>query len=577
MKTTTPSIPLTWKLSNSQFVKPSADFVQIANNPLLLSSSEAVINYIFSNKKIYPEPNKTILKLNVFGSVSTGGYIKLKNGFTSVSIKPSDTPSVGEFYRNFGLIGANDRSIIAESIVYELKNNLTFNSYYNIYAQGATVFIESHFLGSEYNFDIAELTSGLVLLGGVSQINQNSSNTYTFQNLIDFSTFVEVYVANGVYGENINKNNSILVDTFDIIQTKQDNFAINVGQSVKNFVDIVLPTKKQNSNIVVKELDKQPNLLPICRPFYIVWGYSNRFASGLDKKKFVTGVSQIRFVFNSAFPFLEAYNFNDYILDTTSTFPFKFMTNCPRFKETDYNSHEYLHFYRKFNTFELGQFGLEVDYTFLDASTATKSYDIGNYAGITGVCSIDVSPDVLNLQNVESVYGKKIDNYTIKLYWTIDDTTRYYSEGFTYSVKRMCEPEENNIIFLNDFGVWDTINFTGYKTVSVDREFNYYNRSLAITTPNYGFTTESDELSIPINANVSTKTRLTTNIVDESYYKYVKELLKSTAIFIYDKLSYRYKAIKIEQFDFDFTKFKKLENILAITYSETIEENTISR
>lgn len=579
---TTPNVPLSWLLNNNQIVKSGTTYSVIGSNPKMFSASENIINYIFDNTTTGVTPTSTRLVLTVIGLPSTtSGSITLKNSFSTTVLTASNTPNINQFFNNGTGLTPLDRSVRAESIAYELRNNLTFNQYYNVWSQGATIFIEARISGTAYNFDTVLLSSELILMGGMTASNTNGTNTYNFQSLIDYNAFVEIYAAEGVYGQQIDRRNSILADQLNITAYNTDKFAINIADSIKQYVDIVLPTKRTSPVVVVKELDKQIDMfgnkvLPIVRPFFIVWGFERRFGVGLEKKKTITGQSDIRFVLNGAFGLLEDYNFNPYILDTTLTSPFKFMTSSPKIKDLNFDSQEFLHFYRKSNNFELGQFGLEVVYTFTDLSTTTVSYSLGSYAGINGTLSIDVSPNVLKLANVEAVNGKLIDSYELKIYWTTNTTLRFYSESKIYKIKRICNQNINNVIFLNEFGVFETLNFTGEIVKSLDRDVEYLERSIPINTPNTGFNTISDEINIPINMNIVDRFTITTDLLTQEYYNWLSKLLSASALFIYDASGSRYRAIKLVEYDYNSNSLNETSTF-TLTYSYTVDNNYITR
>ncbi len=580
---TTPNLPSAWLLSNNQQVKAGTTYSVIGSNPKLFSASENIINYVFNNTTTGLTPVNTRLVLTVVGLPSTTtGSITLKNSFNTVKLTASNTPSVNQWFNNGTDVTALGRSVRAESIAYELRSNLTFSQYYNVWSQGAVIYIEARVAGTAYNFDTVLLSSELILLGGMLASNTNGTNTYNWQSLIDYNAFCEVYVAEGIYGQTINKNNSILADQLNITGYDTASWAINISDSIKPYVDIVLPTKRTTPVVVVKELDKQIDpisgdaLLPVVRPFYTVWGFEQRFGVGLEKKKFITGVSDVRFVLNGAFGLLEDYNFTPYILDTNTITSFKFMTSCPKVKDTDYNSHEYIHFYRKSNIFELGQFGLEVTYTFADLSTDVRSYTLGSYAGINGTLSIDVSPNVLQLSTVEAVAGKLIDSYEVKVYWTTNTTARFYSESRIYNMKRICNPSVNNVIFVNEFGVFETLNFTGEVIKSVERDVEYLERPIGIRTPNTGFNTISDEVTIPVNMNVTDRYTITSDLINKAQYNWLSRILSSSSVFIYDQAGSRYRAINIENFNYESNSLNETSTF-NMTYSFTVNNNYITR
>ena len=579
---TTPNLPLAWLLNNNQQVMAGTNYSLIGSNPKMFSATENIVNYIFNNTTTGVTTVNTRLVLTVVGLPSTTtGSITLKNSFSTIRLTASNTPSVNQFFNNGTAVTALARSVRAESIAYELRSNLTFNQYYNVWSQGATIYIEARVAGTAYNFDTVLLSSEIILLGGMLASNTNGTNNYNWQALIDYNAFVEVYVAEGIYGDSIDKRNSILTDSLNITAYDSPTWAINIADSIKPYVDIVLPTKRNSPIIVVKELDKQIDnngnkVLPVVRPFYIVWGYERRFGLGLEKKKSISGVSDVRFALNGAFGLLEDYNFNPYILDTTLTSSFKFMTSSPQEKDTNYDSQEFIHFYRKSNAIELGNFGLEVLYTFTDLSTTTVSYSLGSYAGIDGTLSIDVSPNVLQLLNVEAANGKLIDHYELKIYWTTNTTARFYSESRIYNVKRICNPNTNNIIFVNEFGVFETLNFTGEVIKTVDRSVEYLQRPIGINTANTGFNSISDEVTVAVNMNVNDKFTITSDLVSKEQYNWLSKIMSSSSLFIYDKSGSRYRAIKVDSFNYQSNSLNETSS-LSLSYSFSVNNNYITR
>lgn len=579
---TTPSLPTPWLISNNSQMSPSNVYAVIGSNPKTFSASENVINYIFNNDINAGIHTATRLKLTVTGAISTAGSITLKNGVMTLVLTGSTTPSTNQFLINSGTTGA-DRTIMAQSIAYELRSNLTFNQYYNVYAQSGTVFIEARAIGTKYNFDMTILNAGIIIAGGLLSNNTNSTNQFEWQSLIDYNTFVEVYVAEGIYGQTINKNFSILTDIYNVIPTMETSWAINISDSIKHYVDVVLPTKRTTPVLVVKELDKQIDpvtgdaVLPVVRPFYTVWGAEYRFAKGKEKKKFVSGVSDVRFVLNGAFGLLEDYNFSPYILDLTTTLSAKLMTSSPIMKDTNYDSHEYINVYKKFNNFELGAFGLEVTYKFYDGTTTVQSFVIPSPQTINGTLSIDVSPNVVKIQQVEAINGKLVDTYELKLYWTISSSSvRYYTQSRQYTMKRICNVNTNNVIFLNEFGVFETLNFTGEIVKTVERDVEYLKRPIGINTPNTGFSTISDEISLPANMTINDKITITSELISQEQYNWLSRILSASAVFIYDKAGSRYRAINIDDYNYEYNSQSETA-MLTLTYSNTVNNNYITR
>jgi hypothetical protein len=143
-------------------------------------------------------------------------------------------------------------------------------------------------------------------------------------------------------------------------------------------------------------------------------------------------------------------------------------------------------------------------------------------------------------------------------------------------MKRICNKKVNNVIFLNEFGVWDSLNFTGEVDKNVERDVEYLQRPISINTPNTGFNTPSDEIQIPVNMNVRDTYTLTSELINKDSYNHLSRILNSSAVFIYSQEDNRYKAIKIEEYDYSANTLND-QNTFIMTYSFTVNNNYITR
>jgi hypothetical protein len=178
--------------------------------------------------------------------------------------------------------------------------------------------------------------------------------------------------------------------------------------------------------------------------------------------------------------------------------------------------------------------------------------------------------------NVEAVNGKLIDSYEVKVYWTTNSTLRYYSESRIYNVKRICNPSTNNVIFVNEFGVFETLNFTGEVIKTVERDVEYLQRPIGINTPNTGFNTISDEITIPVNMNVVDRFTITSDLISKAQYEWLSRMLASSSVFIYDSVGARYRAINVQDFNYESNSLNETSSF-SMTYSFTVNNNYITR
>ena len=189
-----------------------------------------------------------------------------------------------------------------------------------------------------------------------------------------------------------------------------------------------------------------------------------------------------------------------------------------------------------------------------------------------GNLSFDTSPLALGLRNLESNQDKLVDNYSVRLVWSADSVTSGFSASKTYVMDRNCYANTKQIIFLNEFGAWDSLDFRGSTTSNLEREVTTINRSLPFNANTTA--SSSAEIALNINTEVTSVFQLNSGLLSDSHIQWIKELGKSSSVYIWEDNTY--KNILISEFDYANDNTLSSNN-LSITYTYTTSDNTITR
>lgn len=574
-----PSIPTSWKdLSGQQFTNLLLSSVELISNPTELVASENVQAFKFvpteSGTEIFSK-----VEILITSATPIGQQLILSGFGVDVTLTSSSTPTFEEFFTdNTGTVLAKQR--VAQSVVNELNNNLAFSNYYEIYAEDTKITIIARTASPNYDLTITTLPTSFTLLNNVGGVSQ-----YSYVDFIDYSTFADIFIGNGVYGDTINRFDFNLVGNVDVPFSDAESY-INVQNAVKNYVDVVLPQRRQNVGFDFKLLDKFANdlgLMPILRPYFITFGDSYRYTKNSEKKRILQGVSDVIWVQNSAQHKLDAYFLENYVWDAGKTVETKFLTDRPNLTPITYNSHEYLQVIHKRNNKANGYFWLEVVYHFYDGSNNIRLFNgLGaSYSALEGNLSFDVSPVAMGVENAETVNGKLVDYYEVYLKWTKTPTSPVYiSEKKSYKMLRRCGDQSTNIIWFNKFGGWDSLEFLGTVQTNKTVETTILNRPLPFTANgrvgNILSSDSSKEVDIVTRIDSSDQYQITSHLLPKNHIKWVGGLLDSTSVFIWDNVQNQYKSIIVGGYEYSYdTDFD--EFAIRINYTYTVSNNTISR
>lgn len=609
------NIPNSWQYNNNAANNNSPTNViptVLNQEPERIKASENIITLSFLAQNQNTSARKAKMTIRVNGNVASGQILTLQSsvGFT-LSFKSSLTPSYNEFWTEATSYNIPYRTKVAESIASELANNLNISNYYNVQSLGTDIIVEAKEFGSIYTINPISTVTGLTLL--IPQSN-NGENRFITENLIDYSLFVDVYSTDTVIGQIVNKadlngaNPSVrFVDRILIPFSGNEldpKTPININGLVGQFVDVQLPRQSSvATNIQFNMIDQSAisnQLTPISNQYFVIYGDSFRYTSNGDRKYRTQGQSSVLTVQNACFDVLKYYTLSDYIFDYTLTSPFKFLSDCPNVassptlagawlpnidfrtaKEVTMSAVEFLQFIQVYN--EIGSItnrvALELECYFNDGTSQVfDRFDATGYIipmGKGGNISIDVSPNALGLQGIESSTGKVIEYYTIRMFWNINDTTnRYYSQYRAYKLNRICNEIPERIIWFNSLGGWDSIELAGNSSFEIDVDKTTIQTTIPFDANTFG--SLSVELNKTLSVNAKESYTMSTGFVDISQYKWLSGLVKSPSVFMLDVRNNGWSSIQITGFDYSYNNLQNTFS-LTITYQLSSGTNTIAR
>lgn len=574
-----PSIPSSWNnQSNSQ---------QLASNPLAtllrepeeITASENMQRFVLRAYTNNPSANKSAATLSVDGNLDFNipATLVVNGGGVSVTLVASNTPSYGQFFSNNGFTTL-DRIRLAQSIAYELQNNLAFNNIYEVEAVGTQIIIRAREYGSlDLTFTLPVNMSLIAVVTGGS--------LYSYNVVQDYTSFTEVYVGWDVFGATPNRNTYNQVGVLDI-PFDGNEIEYTVNSLTKNYVDVVFPVKKLNQSISINKLDEiaiNSGKDPILRPYFTVFGDSYRYVTNGEKKRIVQGCSSVRWVQNAARPKLDAYRLDNYVWNNGTSQSFLFLTERPEKLQVTYDSHQFIQFITKEKG--KGTWWLEVRSHFYDGTdqqTVFGGTSGFSYSNLYGNCSIDVSPAVLGLEAIETSAGKLIDWYEVTLLWTTNATSgTFRSSSASYKMLRRCNDKSLNINWFNKLGAWDSLEFIGVQAKQLQRSQKEVQRALPFNAnTRIGATVISDavdsEITLTYKTDSNTIHSAESGLLSRDHYDWIKDLLDSPAVIIFDRSQRQFRAIVVTDYDYvwnnDNTEFN-----LRISYKYTVDNNTIGR
>jgi len=532
-----------------------------------ITMSENLRNFLF-------EPVETTAgtEIKASCSVALNGYVAPGETITfqfvgfSIILTAAIAPTSGEFWTQSTApipVTSAYTSKVIKSIMDALNQILSVRNSYDINYFGGSAFgVSAKEYGTQLNVSATSTSTQFFINSSVG------SPKYQSQTKLDYTAFAWLYVGNEVFASQVDKFAALEVDAY-AVPSAQDAVNLAVGV-VGDFVQPVLPQKKLTPANDFYSMDNGTDRF-ILRPYFVVYGDSWREIANGQKRQFVKGVTPVRWVQLGALDVLRPYDMNQFVWIPNSPNSFKWLSSAPE-KEVTYNSHEYLQLICKKPT-TANNFNLEVKCNFYDGTSVTVAKPTFSASGLAGNISFDVSPLALDLLTIETANAKLIDTYSIKLKWTAAGSAIGYSQIKTYKFVRDCNNKSNRIMFLNEFGAWDCLEFRGEVQKNTEREVNYINRALP---PNSNKAAAINaKISLNIETNSTDNFTIHSGLLSKEVYDWSSKLLDSSDVYLWNEDLADYESIKIVDYDYGFDT-KQGGGSLSITYNRN-QNNTISQ
>lgn len=532
-----------------------------------ITLSENIRNFLF-------EPVETTAGTEIKAAcvVALNGYVAPGEtitfqfvGFTII-LTAAIAPTSGEFWtQSTAPIPVNSiyTGKVIESIMDALNQILSVrNSYTTNYFGGSSFGIFAKEYGTQFNVSGTSTTAQFFINSGPG------SPKYQSQSKIDYSAFAWLYVGKELFASQVDKFAALEVDFYTVDSAQSPaNIAFGVAG---DYVQPVLPQKKLTPANDFYLMDNGMDRF-VLRPYFVVYGDSWREIANGQKRQFVKGVTPVRWVQLGALDALRPYDMNQFVWIPNSPNSFKWLSSAPE-KEVTYSSHEYLQLICK-KPATANNFNLEVKCNFYDGTSVTVAKPTFSASGLAGNISFDVSPLALDLLTIETANAKLIDTYSIKLKWTAAGSAIGYSQIKTYKFVRDCNNKSNRIMFLNEFGAWDCLEFRGEVQKNTEREVNYINRALPPNTNKAAAI--NAKISLNIETNSTDNFTIHSGLLSKEVHDWSSKLLDSSDVYLWNEDLADYEAIKIVDYDYGFDT-KQGGGSLSITYNRN-QNNTISQ
>lgn len=577
-------IPFSWNNNNSGNEKADTK-TTLTVSPAEVTLSENMKSLTFEPVETTTTQSKATLIISIYQFIAEDETITFSFLDSNLILTAKVLPTSGEFLtESVAPTGAalNEYfATVAESIADTLKQILSFDANYTILVTGAQIGIEANSYGSEFN--ISATSTAIIYNTSIA-----GSSKFLSQNVIDYSAFAELYIGSEVFAENVDKFLSIPIDEYLIdSSTKKASISVNpVGDFVQPILPIKQPTQSSDffimdtgttgAGVTIPTEDENGLQRFVLRPYFVVYGDSFRFIENGQRKRFVKGVSPVRWVQLGSFDKIRPYDMNNYIWLPDTDNSFNWLSSCPNNKSVTYDSHAFLQVIcRKTSTTNITA-NIEVKYNFYDGTFEIVQLNTFNFldSNIAGNLSFDVSPFNLGIEDYEVIKSKQVESYEVKLKWTAPNGINGKSEIRKYIFDRNCYDQQNQIIFLNEFGAWDSIGFRGSVQQRVSRETKTITRVLPFNS-----NTESaisSEVSLNIDTKVQVQKSLHSGLMTQIHYDWAKKILESSSIYIWNANLSAYESILIDGYNYS-PDTKDGGGSISIDYVRTTDSNSIKR
>ncbi|MFW6377355.1 MAG: hypothetical protein ACOCZ5_01790 [bacterium] len=554
-----------------------------------LTATENPINFNLKTKRL-GDGRKTVCEIAIISgsTVDDGDYVKfeLESPFKYTKyFYASDFPDQDNYFLSSVLRDENGNELIdntskdiMQSLFDALQTDLLLNKLYHItYSSDYVIRLTAKETGEKYTLNKNNVTTNTTAIN-VYDI-QSGKNKYEGQILDDFSIYAELYINDEDYIQFASEGDKY--DYFRVAElmlpfnSRNNNHQFDFSPLLKNYVNTSRPNVKSTGYTI------QNNFV---KPYFIKYGvYYPVVQHTNTKKKTFIDETDIKWCINSS---LDYYNNNDmeelgYLGNegmtgiTSKLTDVKFLTNSPNPKLIQRDSQEYLYFILPENY----EFDLDVrgDLEFYDGS---KLNDIeffqiqeatGNTAG--GVLALNISYNKLNLEDYEQSGStvRKIKRADFAVYQTSGDTTERYTELKSFKFEIADRPRKYGIIFQNQLGGFDSIDFVGIVEETIDRESGNFTNPINFAQD--GSARQGFKKNTVYDTKITNKITANTSWINLEHFNWLKELMKSNEIYSYTTENQNYLIL-------DSFKYKKssLDDLYEVecTFIETTFENNVS-
>ncbi|MDF9800789.1 hypothetical protein OKW21_006052 [Catalinimonas alkaloidigena] len=507
----------------------TTDNIIVESQPALLTASENPILVSLSSKILDDTPSYSKTDITVSNNISDGDYIQFKSNNIDIKLTAKDDPSFAEFFTTSG----NTLGDVANSLRFAINDHPILNKLYYANSSGATVTVTSKKVGSKY-----ELIPGDTLIdnstGISSTLIQSGSSKFVAETKSDYGYYVNIYVENEA-------------DELEYIKTIEQPYVLprnhfDLAGILKNYVNTYVPSYQSTG------FTKSTNHL---KKYDYDLGELYAKSTGGYKFQYPFETSGItKYVLNASLP-LPVQN----TLSVYNQGPF--LSNAPDLKPVHSEQKDYLYFV---TTNGVTDVSIKYRFYFFDhTQTQWRTLSTESITG-SGVYYFESSPSVFSI----SSEPKSVWKIEVKLQTGGSE----FNQVQTYELSVEESDTGFDVLFQNSLGAFESFRFVGEVTDSITRTVSNYNRSY------YGKLSTSDSITSTKKVVVQNVYELNSGIVSTETFNWLKELIKSSQIYINKNdswVSVTTSNVRYEKStDEDFYS-------ISLSITESIPENSISQ